>query len=137
MSPPDVAVSRHASKSSEARAGRLDAITNPGAVKINVQGAFIVDEEPQSRSKSPVEADGVHYESKDIRLPHHTGIVSHVAVDVSLPWPPPRAGIRAQVDAHTHIQRERTDCCDDRLAGRWRNWSILPASWTLRIMVAG
>lgn len=82
MSPPDVAASR-----SEARAGRLDAITNPGAVKINVQGAFIVDEEPQSRSKSPVEADGVHYESKDIRLPHHTGIVSHVAVDVSCVCP--------------------------------------------------
>ena len=83
MSAPDVAVSR-----SEARAGRLDAITNPGAVKINVQGAFIVDEEPQSRSKSPVEADGVHYESKDIRLPHHTGVVSHVAVDVSYYWLP-------------------------------------------------
>jgi hypothetical protein len=25
----------------------------------------------------------VHYENKDIRLPHHTGVVSHVAVDVS------------------------------------------------------
>lgn len=58
-----------------------EAITNPGAVKINVTGAFIVDEEP--RSKSPVEAEGVHYENKDIRLPHHTGVVSHVAVDVS------------------------------------------------------
>lgn len=88
MSPDrDIAVvgSRHASKSSDARSGRLDAITNPGAVKINVEGAFIVDEEPQSRSRSPVEADGVHYESKDIRLPHHTGVVSHVAVDVSGP----------------------------------------------------
>lgn len=106
MSPPDVAVSRHASKSSEARAGRLDAITNPGAVKINVQGAFIVDEEPQSRSKSPVEADGVHYESKDIRLPHHTGIVSHVAVDVSLPWPPPGGYPRTGRCAHTHTERE-------------------------------
>ncbi|KAJ5114798.1 hypothetical protein NUU61_000557 [Penicillium alfredii] len=62
------------------RAGRLEAITNPGAVKINVTGAFIVDDEP--RSKSPVEADGVHYENKDIRLPHHTGVVSHVAVDI-------------------------------------------------------
>ena len=57
------------------------AITNPGAVKINVEGAFIVDEDP--RSKSPVRTEGVHYEGSDIRLPHHTGLVSHVAVDVS------------------------------------------------------
>ncbi|OOQ85087.1 Pantothenate kinase [Penicillium brasilianum] len=57
-----------------------EAISNPGAVKINVKGAFIVDDEP--RSRSPVEAEGVHYENKDIRLPHHTGVVSHVAVDI-------------------------------------------------------
>ncbi|KAJ5970588.1 Type II pantothenate kinase [Penicillium vulpinum] len=63
------------------RQNRLEAaITNPGAVKINVTGAFIVDDEP--RSKSPVDAEGVHYENKDIRLPHHTGVVSHVAVDI-------------------------------------------------------
>lgn len=108
MSPPDIAVLRHASKSSEGRAGRLDAITNPGAVKINVQGAFIVDEEPQSRSKSPVEADGVHYESKDIRLPHHTGIVSHVAVDVSLPscsYTPIPADMRAHTQRETSSER--------------------------------
>lgn len=66
------------------RRTRLErAITNPGAVKINVKGAFIVDEEP--RSKSPASStDGVRYESQDIRLPHHTGLVSHVAVDVSM-----------------------------------------------------
>lgn len=58
-----------------------EAISNPGAVKINVKGAFIVDDE--LRSRSPVDAEGVHYENKDIRLPHHTGVVSHVAVDVS------------------------------------------------------
>ncbi|KAJ5594347.1 uncharacterized protein N7459_000555 [Penicillium hispanicum] len=63
------------------RPARLEeAITNPGAVKINVTGAFIVDDEV--RSRSPVETDGVHYENKDIRLPHHTGVVSHVAVDI-------------------------------------------------------
>ncbi|CAI7664419.1 unnamed protein product [Penicillium pancosmium] len=63
------------------RPARLEeAITNPGAVKINVKGAFIVDDE--LRSRSPVEAEGVHYENKDIRLPHHTGVVSHVAVDI-------------------------------------------------------
>ncbi|KAJ5119987.1 hypothetical protein N7448_010656 [Penicillium atrosanguineum] len=66
------------------RPGRVprveEAISNPGAVKINVTGAFIVDDD--DRSRSPVEADGVHYENKDIRLPHHTGVVSHVAVDI-------------------------------------------------------
>ncbi|KAJ5885073.1 hypothetical protein N7495_009583 [Penicillium taxi] len=55
------------------------ALIHPGSVKINVTGAFIVDDEPRSRSP---EADGVHYENKDIRLPHHTGVVSHVAVDI-------------------------------------------------------
>ncbi|PYH35896.1 pantothenate kinase [Aspergillus neoniger CBS 115656] len=66
---------------STARGGRLEqAITNPGSVKINVKGAFIVDDDP--RSKSPVRTDGVHYEGHDIRLPHHTGLVSHVAVDI-------------------------------------------------------
>ena len=83
-------------KSSDPRSARLNAITNPGAVKINVEGAFIVDEEPRSRSRSPIEADGVHYESKDIRLPHHTGVVSHVAVDVSDPsfFPPPPHSVK-------------------------------------------
>ncbi|KAL2009011.1 hypothetical protein VTN00DRAFT_7205 [Thermoascus crustaceus] len=57
-----------------------EAIINPGAVKINVKGAFIIEDEAPSRS--PVEGEGVHYERKDIRLPHHTGVVSHVAVDI-------------------------------------------------------
>lgn len=67
------------------RPGRLEeAISNPGAVKINVTGAFIVDDDV--RARTPVDTDGVHYENKDIRLPHHTGVVSHVAVDVSEPF---------------------------------------------------
>lgn len=62
-----------------------EAIANPGSVKINVKGAFIIDDhQPESpRSQEPVGWDGVHYEHKDIRLPHHTDVVSHVAVDVS------------------------------------------------------
>jgi hypothetical protein len=68
----------------EDRIGRPeDTISNPGTVKINVKGAFILDED--SSSKSPIESEGVYYENKDIRLPHHTGLVSHVAVDVSFP----------------------------------------------------
>lgn len=65
-------------------AGRIkQAITNPGSVKINVKGAFIVEDEEESPSPpNGTPMDGVHYERKDIRLPHHTAVVSHVAVDV-------------------------------------------------------
>lgn len=59
-----------------------EAISNPGSVKINVKGAFIVDDEPEVRHGFDKDRDGVHFERKDIRLPHHTGAVSHVAVDV-------------------------------------------------------
>lgn len=54
------------------------AITHPGSVRINVQGAFIVDEEHDLQT-----ALGGHHDTKDIRLPNHTAVVSHVAVDVS------------------------------------------------------
>ncbi|KAM5431688.1 putative pantothenate kinase [Microsporum canis] len=56
-----------------------ETISNPGSVKINVKGAFILDERAAHRRD---DADGVHYEHKDIRLPHHTDVVSHVAVDI-------------------------------------------------------
>lgn len=55
----------------------------PASVSINVEGAFIVDEvAPQPNGHA---SEFVHYEHKDIRLPHHTDVVSHVAVDVRLP----------------------------------------------------
>jgi type II pantothenate kinase len=53
---------------------------NPASVKINVEGAFIVDDETNTRNGTGNEH--VHWEHKDIRLPHHTDVVSHVAVDV-------------------------------------------------------
>lgn len=130
-------------KSSDPRSGRLAAITNPGAVKINVEGAFIVDEEPRSRSRSPIEADGVHYESKDIRLPHHTGVVSHVAVDVSdslfprtlssLSVPPPRNIGNPNNANECAVADQEIFTILNRLADRWPNWSISHGSWTLRI----
>ncbi len=52
----------------------------PASVKINVEGAFIVDDEISDRNGGGSEF--VHWEHKDIRLPHHTDVVSHVAVDV-------------------------------------------------------
>lgn len=149
MSPPEristdfdsAAVSKHVYKSSaDFRSGRLNAITNPGSVKINVEGAFIVDEEPRSRSRSPVEAEGVHYESKDIRLPHHTGVVSHVAVDVSdpriltaIPAIAGEKGNRMRNNTRT-LGLTMATMILYRLADRWRNWSILRESWTPRTM---
>ena len=54
----------------------------PASVKINVEGAFIVDDDNTVEDGSTSEF--VHFEHKDIRLPHHTDVVSHVAVDVRL-----------------------------------------------------
>ncbi|KAL9599962.1 MAG: hypothetical protein Q9179_003379 [Wetmoreana sp. 5 TL-2023] len=54
-------------------------ILSPGTVSINVQGAFIVDEDP-SRPPTPTE-DGVQHDT-DIRLPNHKAVVSHVALDI-------------------------------------------------------
>ena len=56
-------------------------ITRPGAVRINVQGAFIADDGTVTPQVS--EDDGAVHDSRDIRLPHHTAVVSHVAVDAS------------------------------------------------------
>jgi type II pantothenate kinase len=71
-------------QAAETTVDRLEeAISNPGAVKINVKGAFIVENNTPPSENRP-EGEGVYYELKDIRLPHHTSVVSHVAVDVSL-----------------------------------------------------
>ncbi|KAK7751100.1 hypothetical protein SLS62_006929 [Diatrype stigma] len=66
-------------------------ISHPGSVKINVEGAFIV-ESPESGtpagsigtggSGSGSGNAGGYYETKDIRLPNHTAVVSHIAVDI-------------------------------------------------------
>ena len=57
-----------------------ETITRPGAVRINVKGAFIVEE--GKLTPHTLDADGPVHETSDIRLPHHTSVVSHVAVDV-------------------------------------------------------
>ena len=61
-----------------------NAIARPGAVKINVQGAFIVDEEKVAADSTG--EDGPQHDTRDIRLPNHTGVVSHVALDVRSPF---------------------------------------------------
>lgn len=60
-------------------------IIHPGSVKINVKGAFIVDQDSGSPPATAV--NGATYDTKDIRLPFHTAVVSHIAVDVG-PIPP-------------------------------------------------
>ncbi|MCJ1384259.1 hypothetical protein MMC17_007375 [Xylographa soralifera] len=65
----------------ESRSTTIDStISRPGAVRINVQGAFIVDDD--ATTPQPIEDAGVLHDSRDIRLPHHTAVVSHVAVDI-------------------------------------------------------
>jgi type II pantothenate kinase len=57
-----------------------EAILHPGNVRINVQGAFIVDEEQPGTPQS----EDYEHDPKDIRLPNHTAVVSHIAIDVSI-----------------------------------------------------
>ncbi|KAH7358133.1 pantothenate kinase [Plectosphaerella cucumerina] len=62
-------------------------IIRPGAVRINVEGAFIVDANANSPDR-PGNGTGngrgspTHHETSDIRLPNHTAVVSHIAVDI-------------------------------------------------------
>lgn len=57
----------------------------PGSVKINVKGAFIVDPDAATPALNgvPGRISPTHHETSDIRLPNHTAVVSHIAVDVS------------------------------------------------------
>ncbi|KAL7938230.1 fumble domain-containing protein [Trichoderma chlorosporum] len=60
-------------------------ITRPGSVKINVTGAFIVDPDAATPAQNGSENGRVspsHHETSDIRLPNHTAVVSHIAVDI-------------------------------------------------------
>lgn len=77
-------------------------IIRPGSVRINVKGAYIVDPDTSAAaagsSSSSEAADGTsnglnrknsngggsptRHETSDIRLPNHTAVVSHIAVDV-------------------------------------------------------
>lgn len=62
-------------------------LTRPGSVKINVKGAFIVDPDAStpaagSNGRTSGRVSPTHHETSDIRLPNHTAVVSHIAVDV-------------------------------------------------------
>ncbi|RYP44594.1 hypothetical protein DL768_008967 [Monosporascus sp. mg162] len=62
-------------------------ISHPGSVKINVTGAFIVESGDPGTPAGIVgnnngQSAGGYYETNDIRLPNHTAVVSHIAVDI-------------------------------------------------------
>ena len=69
-------------------------IIRPGSVKINVTGAFIVDPDTATPAIGARNGSGMpsgsisgrhsptHHETSDIRLPNHTAVVSHIAIDV-------------------------------------------------------
>src|ERR1700734_1102393 len=103
------------SADSDAAARSARVPPNPASVKINVEGAFIVDDE--INEKNGAGEDGVHYEHKDIRLPYHTAVVSHVAVDVST-IPP---SLKAPADQ---------PACP-RLEAHLRSWSTFHANQVL------
>lgn len=108
-----------------------ETISNPGAVKINVTGAFIVAGDDKSKDgawneHNDHDTQGVRFETKDIRLPHHTDVVSHVAVDVRGP------------PSHPHCELLLTDCLRRcRLAGRLRNSSTSQRKFCHPTMVVG
>ena len=55
-------------------------IDNPGSVRINSKGAYIVDG-TSTPSEESIDAEYEH-DPRDIRLPNHTKTVSHIAIDV-------------------------------------------------------
>lgn len=59
-----------------------ETILAPGSVRINVQGAFIVDDESVAAASESPSHDGALHDTRDIRLPNHEAVVSHVALDV-------------------------------------------------------
>jgi type II pantothenate kinase len=70
-------------------AGMQQAIAQPGSIKINVTGAHIIDhDDDSSPDRSPTSNHSDHEEhsyqhhKRDIRLPNHTAVVSHVAADI-------------------------------------------------------
>ena len=64
------------------------AISDPGSIKINVSGAYIINhEEPVTEPSpdgtvTPPEEHAYEHDKRDIRLPNHTAVVSHVAADI-------------------------------------------------------
>ena len=78
---------------SSSAADMQSTINQPGSIKINVAGAYIIDHEDEESSQgstgsSPMssqaegEEQSYQHHKRDIRLPNHTSVVSHVAADI-------------------------------------------------------
>jgi type II pantothenate kinase len=78
---------------SSSAADMQSTINQPGSIKINVAGAYIIDHEDEdspsaSNGSSPMssqaeaEEHSYQHHKRDIRLPNHTSVVSHVAADI-------------------------------------------------------
>lgn len=60
-------------------------IADPGSIKINVSGAYIIKHEPEPQPApvdGKIEERAYEHDKRDIRLPNHTDLVSHVAADI-------------------------------------------------------
>ncbi|QIW95117.1 hypothetical protein AMS68_000635 [Peltaster fructicola] len=88
MADPDRSMAKRRRLSSSA-AEMQSTIAAPGSIKINVTDAYIIDHDLASEStgSSPhsnaedTETTAQHHK-RDIRLPNHTAVVSHVAADI-------------------------------------------------------
>nr|POF13083.1 pantothenate kinase [Quercus suber] len=76
---------------SSSAADMQSAIAQPGSIKINVEGAYIIDHGDElsqgSNASSPTDSTDERngppeHHKRDIRLPNHTAKVSHVAADI-------------------------------------------------------
>ncbi|PNS18535.1 pantothenate kinase [Sphaceloma murrayae] len=71
---------------SSSAAEMASAILEPGSIKINVSGAYITPSSPPSSGSSSPTSSGsepaFEQDKRDIRLPNHTAVVSHVAADI-------------------------------------------------------
>ncbi|KAK7962410.1 uncharacterized protein PG986_003235 [Apiospora aurea] len=57
-------------------------IGHPGSVRINVKGAYIADSAEPATPVNGSPLGSSYHETKDIRLPNHTAVVSHIAADI-------------------------------------------------------
>ena len=114
------------------------AVARPGTVRINVKGAFIVDEDLAGNASSPTSETGepnrrpsrtrngggrAHSPSEahgtfDIRLPNHHAVVSHIAVDVSTALLVATHCCQRGADAATIIARGGAEANKGRSAAR-------------------
>jgi type II pantothenate kinase len=78
----------------DAPTARATSLQHALDVRIDVKGAYIVDSTEEDNNQTPSEEfdtlEDIQHDSKDIRLPHHRSVVSHMAVDVSDLTRPPR-----------------------------------------------